>query len=275
MEEDHRAPHHPSDMFHWAIKNHEPVSKLENLRAEVYFDWEEDPEDQSYSPSDALLYAIIYNHIPYAQHLLLHFPEESIKVPGSKCDQRPHYSFHLGLAVIYNCREILIMIIETSQRDPLLRSYINLDNYFYSMDGKTPLHLACELLRSDLILILLCHGATSRTDIAGRTPMDILLTQLWSSGDNMKLKMQCLHHLLLFAPPGRLQMRKNLRDNWEYWGELLGEDIYTYLLGENVLTLSLISMKKVVQQLAPSTLWISIQRLPIPHNLKNNFTLDY
>ncbi|XP_044147246.1 ankyrin repeat domain-containing protein 9-like [Bufo gargarizans] len=265
----------PSDIFHLAIKNREPVWKLESLRAQVYFDWEVDPEDRRYSPSSGLFYAVIHNNIQYARYLLSHFPKDSIKVPGFKRDQCPRYAFHLGLAITYNRQKILSMIIETCQKDPVLQSYINLEIFFYPMEGKTPLHLACELLRSDLVLTLLCHGASSRADDLGQTPMDVILTHLWSSKDNMKPKIQCLDYLLLFTLPGRLQMSRTLQENREYWETLLGDDIYNYLLGLRPAPLGLMSMKKVLQQLPPSKFLISIQQLPIPQSMKNRFTLGY
>ncbi|KAG8537946.1 hypothetical protein GDO81_023522 [Engystomops pustulosus] len=267
-----RPDPHPLDRFHRAVRSHESVGKLEDLRSQVYFDWEDDPEDRSYSPSDALRYCVIHNHVPYARYLLSHFPEESIKVPGLRHLQCPRYALHLGLAITHNRREILTAIIEASQRILHLRPYINMETYFYPVDGRTPLHLACELLRSDLFLILLRYGAKPRPDLLGKTPADVVLTKLWSSKDNMKRKIQCLDYLLLFAPPGTLQMRRSLKEHSEYWRTLLGEDLYTFLIGETPAPLALLSMKKVLQQLAPDNLLISIQRLPIPQNLKNMFS---
>ncbi|XP_073529676.1 ankyrin repeat domain-containing protein 9-like [Phyllobates terribilis] len=268
---DQPNPFCPSDRFCWAMKCHDPVWKMENLRVQIHFEWEEEFEDQFYSPSDALYYAVIHNHIPYARYLLICFAEDSLKVPELKHDQFPRYAFHLGLCITHNRPEILIMIIETSRQVLLLQSYINLEKSFYPVDGKTPLHLACELLRPYLVLILLCYGAESRPDNMGQTPMDEILTQLWTR-DNLKLKMQCLDHLLLFTPPENLQMRTDLRENCEYWETLLGEDIYAYMLRERPAPLSLMSMKKVLQQLPPSNLMVSIESLPIPRSLKDRFT---
>ncbi|XP_077137541.1 ankyrin repeat domain-containing protein 9-like [Ranitomeya variabilis] len=264
-----------SDRFCWAMKCHYPVWKMENLRVQIHFEWEPEFEDQYFSPSNALFHAVIHNHIPYARYLLIRFAEESLKVPCLEHDQYPQYAFHLGTCIMRNRPEILIMIIETSRQIPRLQSYINLEKYFYPDDGKTPLHLACELFRPGLVLILLSYGAQSRPDNMGQTPMDEILTQLWSSKNNRKLKMQCLNHLLVFTHPERLQMTTDLRENCEYWETLLGEDIYAYMLRERPAPLSLMSMKTVLQQLPPSNLKASIESLPIPPSLKCRFTHGY
>ncbi|KAM4043624.1 ankyrin repeat domain-containing protein 9-like [Anomaloglossus baeobatrachus] len=264
-------PCHASERFSWRIKCKDPVWKLEKLRVQILFEWEEEFEDQFYSPSSTLFYSVI----PYARYLLIRFAEDCLKVSGLKGDQFPSYAFHLGLAVTYNRPEILTLIMETCQQLPLLHSYINLENYFFINEGKTPLHRACEHLKNDLVLILLRYGAEPRLDDNGQTPMDDILTQIWSSRDNMELKMQCLDFLLLFTPPESLQMKEALRENGEYWETVLGEDIYAYLLGEQPAPLALMSMKKALMQLPPSKLMKSIESLPIPHSLKNRFTLGY
>ncbi|XP_073412531.1 ankyrin repeat domain-containing protein 9-like [Dendrobates tinctorius] len=260
-----------SDRFCRAMKRHYPVWRMENLRVQIHFEWEPEFEDQFYSPSSALSYAVLHNHISYARYLLIRFAEDSLKVPELKHDQYPRYAFHLGISVSHNRPEILKMIIETTQQVPRLQSYINLEKSYYLADGKTSLHLACKNFRPGLVLILLSYGAQSRPDNMGRTPMDEILTQL-RSRDFLNLKMQCLDHLLVFTPPESLQMRTDLRKNCEYWETLLGEDIYAYMLRERPAPLSLMSMKKVLQQLPPSNLISSIESLPIPRSLKDRFT---
>ncbi|XP_073412530.1 ankyrin repeat domain-containing protein 9-like [Dendrobates tinctorius] len=248
---------------------------MENLRVQIHFEWEPEFEDQFYSPSSALSHAVVHNHISYARYLLIRFAEDSLKVSELKHDQYPQYASHLGRSIWYNRPEILKMIIETTQQIPRLQSYINLQKDFHPNDGKTSLHLACKLFRPGLVLILLSYGAQSRPDNMGRTPMDEILTQIWKSRDNLNLKMQCLDHLLVFTPPESLQKRTDLRENCEYWETLLGEDIYAYMLRERPAPLSLMSMKKVLQQLPPSNLMASIESLPIPRSFKDRFTHGY
>ncbi|CAJ0968650.1 unnamed protein product [Ranitomeya imitator] len=262
-----------SDRFCWAMECQYPVWKMENLRVQIHLKRKPEFEDQYCSPSDALIEAVIHNHIRYARYLLIRSAEESLKVPLLKHDQYPKYAFHLGTCISRNRPEILIMILETTRKIPRLQSYINLEKYYYPYDGKTALHQACEFLRPGLVLILLSYGAQSRPDNMWQTPTDEILTQLWSSKDNRQLKMQCLNHLL--APPDRLQMATDLRENCEYWETLLGEDIYAYMLRERPAPLSLMSMKTVLQQLPSSNLKASIESLPIPPSLKCMFTHGY
>ncbi|XP_044147685.1 ankyrin repeat domain-containing protein 9-like [Bufo gargarizans] len=258
-----------SYMFYQAVRNQEPVWKLEEIRTMEYFQWDEDASMRCYSPSDALMYAVVHNHLRYAQYLLSHFPEEALKVPGIKFCCCPPSAPHLALAVTYDRRDILIMIIKMSHKLPSLNSYINRASCFHLSDGKTPLHLACELLSAETVLILLGNGASPKImDRKGETPLDVILEQLWSSKVNVDSKKLCLYYLLLFSPSLNFKMRKILQDNPEFWNPLLGEDKFNYLVGNTPATLYLIAMQKVLQCLPPSLFPHSIQALPIPHALK-------
>ncbi|XP_053565354.1 ankyrin repeat domain-containing protein 9-like [Bombina bombina] len=258
-----------SYMFYQAVRDKEPVWKLEEMRTMEYFHWEDDASLRCYSPSDALMYAVVHNHLRYAQYLLSHFPEEALKVPGIKFCCCPPSAPHLALAVTYDRRDILIMIIKMVHEFPNLHSYINRASCFHLSDGKTPLHLACELLSPATVLILLGNGASSRIgDRNGETPLDVILEQLWSSKVNTDSKKLCLEYLLLFSPSLNFKMRKMLRDNPGFWTPLLGEDKFHYLVGIKPATLYLTAMQKVLQCLHPSNFPQSIQALPIPHSLK-------
>ncbi|XP_072266069.1 ankyrin repeat domain-containing protein 9-like isoform X2 [Pyxicephalus adspersus] len=255
--------------FILAVREQEPVWKLEEMRSMEYFHWEEDTSLTCYSPSDALMYAVVHNHLRYAQYLLTQFQEEALKVPGIKCCCCPPSAPHLTLAVTYDRRDILTMIIKISHKLPSLHSYINRTSCFHLSDGKTPLHLACELLSAETVLILLGNGASPKIlDRKGETPLDVILEQLWSSKVNVDSKKLCLNYLLLFSPSLNFKMRKILKENPQFWTPLLGDDTFHYLVGNKPATLYLTAMQKVLQCLSPAQFPHSIKALPIPHALK-------
>ncbi|XP_063297603.1 ankyrin repeat domain-containing protein 9-like [Pelobates fuscus] len=256
-------------MFYQAVRDQEPVWKLEEMRTMEYFHWEEDASLRCYSPSDALMYAVVHNHLRYAQYLLSHFPEESLKVPGIKFCCCPPSAPHLALAVTYDRRDILILIIKISHKLPSLQSYINRASCSHLSDGKTPLHMACELLSAETVLILLGNGACPKIlDRKGETPLDIILEQLWSSKVNVVSKKLCLDYLLLFSPSLNFKMRKILQENPDFWAPLLGEDKLNYLVGKKPATLYLIAMQTILRCLQPAHFPQNIKALPIPHALK-------
>ncbi|KAI5085760.1 hypothetical protein C0J45_1140, partial [Silurus meridionalis] len=48
----------------------------------------------------------------------------------------------------------------------------------HERDGKTPLHVACELLQPHTVIILLGNGASPQAeDQNGMTPLDLLLNK--------------------------------------------------------------------------------------------------
>uniref|UniRef100_F7BZQ0 Uncharacterized protein n=1 Tax=Xenopus tropicalis TaxID=8364 RepID=F7BZQ0_XENTR len=256
-------------MFYQAVRDQEPVWKLEEMRTMEYFHLEEDASLRCYSPSDALMYAVVHNHLRYAQYLLSHYAEEALKVPGIKFCCCPPSAPHLALAVTYDRRDILIMIIKVTHELPSLQSYINRASCFHLSDGKTPLHLACELLSAETVLILLGNGASPKImDRKGETPLDVILEQLWSSKVNVESKKLCLDYLLLFSSSLNFKMREMLRDNPGFWGPLLGEDKFNYLVGKRPARLYLAAMQRILKCLQPAHFPQSIQELPIPHALK-------
>ncbi|XP_068135765.1 ankyrin repeat domain-containing protein 9-like [Hyperolius riggenbachi] len=258
-----------SQCFEWAVRDQEPVWKLEEMRTMEYFHWEEEASMRCYSPSDALMYAVVHNHLRYAQYLLSHFQEEALKVAATKLHCCPPSAPHLALAVTYDRRDILTMIIKIAHKLPGLHSYINRASCSHLSDGKTPLHLACELLSAETVLILLGNGASPRVmDGKGETPLDIILEQMWSSKVNVSSKKLCLYYLLLFTPSLNFKMRNILQDNPEFWTPLLGEDKFNYLVGKTPATLYLTAMQRVLQCLSPAHFPHSIKALPIPHSLK-------
>ncbi|KAM6405988.1 ankyrin repeat domain-containing protein 9-like [Pluvialis apricaria] len=258
-----------SYMFYQAVRDHKPVWMLEDMRTMEYFYWEENASLRTYSPSEALLYAVVHNHLPYAQYLLSHFPEEALKVPGEHFCYCPSSAPHLAMAVTYDRRDILGLIIKIAHKLPSLNSYINRTGCFHLEDGKTPLHLACELLRSETVLILLGNGASPRIeDSKGLTPLDVILEQMWDSKVNVASKKLCLDYLLLFMPNPQFKMRKVLQEHPDHWTALLGEDKFNSLVGNTPASLYLQAMQTILQTLPPSHFPKSIQELPIPQALK-------
>ncbi|KAG8431491.1 hypothetical protein GDO86_018567 [Hymenochirus boettgeri] len=256
-------------MFSRAVEHHDPLCNLEELRSQGYFYWEEEESDQYYSPSDALLYAILYNHQLYAQYLLEHFPKEALNVPGMPLTPVPSFAHHLAVALEHDRGEIVTMILQTAKKLNYLHFYINKVSSLYLSEGKTPLHMACEYTRTDMVLILLGHGANPRiTDLKGLTPLDTTLKQLQESSVNAEDKLRCLDHLLLFSTPQDFKMKASLVNHGDYWIPLLGLELYNYLIGNYPDPLGIAAMRRIIQCLKDKDFLTSIQALPLPSSLK-------
>ncbi|KAE8600307.1 hypothetical protein XENTR_v10013178 [Xenopus tropicalis] len=255
-------------MFLEAIKRHVGVWKLENMRAKPYFYWEEEDKDRYYSPSQALICAIMYGHRRYAQYLLSHYPRDALATPWMKASPLPRGAPHLALAVEYDRKEIMNMILGAAQHLGILSFYVNQKSGF-GWEERTALHRATGMADADAVLMLLGKGADPNIeDSGGFTPLDIVLEQLGDSSVNMDAKRFCLHYLLLFSPAVPFRTKATLRGNEEYWGNLLGWDEYRYLIGKAPLPLSLCAMKTVLRCLVPSDFPHSVLALPIPPALK-------
>ncbi|KAM4694186.1 ankyrin repeat domain-containing protein 9-like [Discoglossus pictus] len=260
-----------SYIYEKALRNLEPVFVLEKLRSFEYFYWEEDVNLRRYSPSDALMQAVVYNHLQYAQYLLSHMTEESLKPPDFSCCPAPH----LALAINYNRRKIVIMILKAVHNLPGFHTYINWTSCVHKPDGRTALHLACKLLSPEITLALLANGASPNImDKIGDTPLDVILEKFWSSSGNMDSKELCLDYLLFFSPSQNFKMRKILENNPGFWIPLLGEDTCNYLVGHAPATLYLASMQTVLRCLTPAHFPQNMQALPIPQCLNPFQALD-
>ncbi|XP_025029237.1 ankyrin repeat domain-containing protein 9-like [Python bivittatus] len=168
-------------MFYQAVWDHKLVWMLEDMKTMETLYWEENTNLRTYSPSEALLYAMVHNHLR-VQYLLFQFPEEALKVAGEHFWCCPSSDSHLAMAVTYDGRDIPGLFVSTAHKMPSLNSYISRTSCFHVEDGKTPLHLACEFLRSETVLILLGNGASPRIeDSKGLTPPDVILEQMWDS----------------------------------------------------------------------------------------------
>ncbi|XP_020392927.1 ankyrin repeat domain-containing protein 9 [Rhincodon typus] len=258
-----------SYMFYQAVRDHKPVWMLEDMRTMESFYWEDNTSLRTYSPSEALLYAVVHNHLPYAQYLLTHYPDEALEVPGDRFCCCPSSAPHLAMAVRYDRKDILGLILKITHQLPGFKSYINRKGCFHIEDGKTPLHLACELLRAETVLMLLGSGASPKiVDSKGLTPLDVILEQLRVSKINVESKKLCIDQLLLFMSSLQFKMKRALEDNPNEWNGLLGEEKYNYLCGKTPATLFLISMQGILKCLPPSRFPASIKELPIPQSLK-------
>ncbi|XP_043074710.1 ankyrin repeat domain-containing protein 9 [Puntigrus tetrazona] len=244
-----------SFLFYQAVRDLKPVWMLEEMRTMERCRWEEDAPRRVYSPSDALLYAIVHDHREYARHLLSCFADEALATPGARFCCRASSAPHLAMAVRYDRRDILALILQATRREQRPR----LD---------TPLRLACELLRADALLLLLGSGASPRAaDPSGTTPLDLVLRQLRDSGASVAAR-SCLEKLLLFLPQPRFAMKSSLLEEPRRWAALLGEDTLRYLTGRAPAPLLLCAMRAILARLPPERFPGSLDTLPIPAALK-------
>ncbi|XP_066533544.1 ankyrin repeat domain-containing protein 9 [Hoplias malabaricus] len=258
-----------SFFFYQAVRDHKPVWMLEDMRTMETFHWEERESQRSYTPSEALLYAIVHDHQPYAQYLLRNFSDGALAMPGESHCCCPSSAPHLAMAVRYDRRNILTLILQVTHQLPGFSSYMNRSGCFHAEDGKTPLHLACELLRSEIVVLLLGNGASPHLrDHNDMTPLDIVLEQLGASKVNAGPKKLCLESLLMFMPQVRFKMKDVLEKDPQCWSKVLGEETFQYLTGKVPAPLFLIAMQRILSQLPPKEFPHSLDKLPIPAALK-------
>ncbi|KAF7208945.1 ankyrin repeat domain-containing protein 9 [Nothobranchius furzeri] len=249
-------------LFYRAVRDLKPVWMLEDMRTMEAFYLEDDAGQRIFSPSEALLYAIVHDHQAYAQYLLTRYGEAALAEPGERFCCCPSSAPHLTMAVRYDRRYILGLILQESRRVP---GYASADGRF-----RTPLHLACELLRPEAVIMLLGSGAcASAQDHDGVTPLDVVLEKLRDSSvlDGEEAR-RCLDHLLMFMPKVRFKLKEVLGKTPEVWSKVLGEETYKYLAGQSPAPLAVSTMQTILQQLSPDTFPASLSELPIPSCLK-------
>lgn len=257
-------------LFYRAVRDLKPVWMLEDVRTMETFYQEEDSSQRIYTPSEALLYAIVHDHQAYAQYLLNRFPDEALAKPGERFCCCPSSAPHLAMAVRYDRRYILGLILQETHRSPRSPSYTDRAGCFHMEDGRTPLHLACELLRPEAVIMLLGSGASPHAlDHNGLTPLDVILEKLRDPKEaNGGARRQCLDNLLMFMPNVHFKMKAALRREPERWSKVLGEETYMYLTGRSPAPLVLTAMQNILKQLSPATFQDSLHELPIPSSLK-------
>ncbi|XP_061553268.1 ankyrin repeat domain-containing protein 9 [Phycodurus eques] len=211
--------------FYCAVRDQLPAWLLEDMRSMEVFLWD-DGHPRSFSPADALVYALVHDHRDYARYLLRSFSVKAVHV--SQCGVcRSSGAAHLHMAVRYNRSAILGLMVdalEASAPEGWRREYLNsCGGCTHGDGGKTAVQLAVELSRADCLLLLLAHGARPHA-------LDAALVRLASSGvTERRDARRCLDLLLLFAPePVAL---RRLRDEPQRWLRLLGWDAFAWLSG--------------------------------------------
>ncbi|KAI3363653.1 hypothetical protein L3Q82_001190 [Scortum barcoo] len=256
--------------FYRSVRDLKPVWMLEDMRTMETFYQEEDASQRIYTPSEALLYAIVHDHQPYAQYLLSRYTDEALAKPGERFCCCPSSSPHLAMAVRYDRRYILGLILQETHRVPSTPPYTDQASCFHPEDGRTPLHLACELLRPEAVIMLLGNRASPHAqDHNGLTPLDVILEKLEDSREvSGGERRQCLDSLLMFMPKPHFKLKAALGREPERWSQVLGEETYKYLSGRSPAALVLTAMQTILKQLNPSTFPDSLHELPIPSSLK-------
>ncbi|KAK1792980.1 hypothetical protein P4O66_001697 [Electrophorus voltai] len=240
--------------FYQAVRDLLPVWILEDMRTMEVFHWEDDGRACAFSPSEALLYALVHDHQQYARYLLNRFSVRALEMPSrSFCCCQASTTPHLTIAIRYNRTHILKMIMDSvkdfTDNDKYL--YINRQGCVHTDGSKTALHLACDLVRPECLILLLGHGACPYvTDGAGNTPLDCLLNQIGQSDFDTRTKHVCLGYLILFMPTFRFQMKRQLQDDAVLWKRLIGEQAFQWLSGQTPQSLFVKSMQKLIQSIS-------------------------
>ncbi|XP_056401360.1 ankyrin repeat domain-containing protein 9 isoform X2 [Hyla sarda] len=259
--------------FYQAVRDLYPVWVLEDMRLMDVLHWEEGGIVSSYTPSEALLYALVHDHLPYARYLLTHFPNDALAVPSKSFGCCQSGAPHLSMAVRYNRLQILQEILRTLRTLPSKSrtAYVNQRGCQRVEGGKTPLHLACELQRVECLTLLLGHGACPYVkDCEGKTPLDLLLQLIRDSPQDMRLKRQCLDTVLLYMPGGvPFCTRQRLREEeGTPWQELLGQDLYRWLAGTTPCTLFTMSMQTLLRALPADRFPEALEEISLPDFLR-------
>ncbi|XP_078262141.1 ankyrin repeat domain-containing protein 9-like [Rhinoraja longicauda] len=272
--------------FYQAVRDRLPVWLLEEMRTTEVLHWEESGRASAYSPSEALLYALVHDHRRYGQYLLREHRSAALASPGGSfnvcgCPGSGGPGPHLALAVRYNRVEALALLLRSAgpERARLLNGRGSSGDGGWGWGcgcgcagarGKPPLHLAAELARAECAALLLAHGCSPRlTDGQGRTALDTVLAQLRHHHPHTPQPhlLACLHTLLLFMPRPHFHMQAELRTDDALWRRLLPHDVYQWLSGRSPPSLSMRAMQTVMAAIAPERFPEALDELPISHLL--------
>ncbi|MEE6493718.1 hypothetical protein FKM82_016924 [Ascaphus truei] len=258
--------------FYQAVRDRLPSWALEDMRTMEALHWEEGGKVSAYSPSEALLYALVHDHQPYAHYLLSHFPQEALAMPSKNfsCCQSSAPP-HLTMAVRYDRVAILRGILTALRGFPAgsRDGYINRRGCNHVEGGKSAVHLACELQRAQCLMLLLGQRASPYvTDGSGDTPLDSLLQLLGGSSQHQArraLLLLCLDSLLLYMPGGiPAKARQRLLGDKGRWQGVLGPGLYRWLSGTAPATLFTRSMQSLLGSLPPERFPEALGELPLP-----------
>ncbi|XP_060939068.1 ankyrin repeat domain-containing protein 9 [Limanda limanda] len=218
--------------FYRAVRERQPVWRLEDTRSMHVFSWE-DGRARAFLPSEALLYALVHDHRDYARHLLDRFTLSALRAPRcSFCCRRCSGTPHLSVAVRCDRASILSAMLETlkrcgtqAERRELLDGSSSCDHVTDA--GKSAVTLAVELSRAECLLLLLVHGARPRgLDVA----LQVLVSCDATRGDAQRSDAQrCLDLLLLFRPDAAPP--RCLQEEPQRWQSLLGNEVFGWLRG--------------------------------------------
>ncbi|XP_010587128.1 ankyrin repeat domain-containing protein 9 [Loxodonta africana] len=269
--------------FYQAVRDLLPVWLLEDMRASEAFHWDERGRATAYSPSEALLYALVHDHQAYAHYLLATFPRRALAPPsaGFRCCAAP--GPHVALAVRYNRVGVLRRILRAVRDFPAEERARLLDRRGCSRveGGGTALHVACELARPECLFLLLGHGASPGLRNAdGLTPLELLLRQLGHDssagtvagapgatgpGEPRQRRLLLLDLLALYTPTGAAgPTRRELLGDRLRWQRLLGEDKFQWLAGLAPPSLFARAMQVLVTAISPGRFPEALDELPLP-----------
>ncbi|XP_006839598.1 PREDICTED: ankyrin repeat domain-containing protein 9 [Chrysochloris asiatica] len=271
--------------FYQAVRDLLPVWLLEDMRASEAFHWDERGRATAYSPSEALLYALVHDHQAYAHYLLATFPRRALAPPsaGFRCCSAP--GPHVALAVRYNRVAVLRGILRAVRDFPADERTRLLDRRGCSRveGGGTALHAACELARPECLFLLLGHGASpGLCDAGGLTPLELMLRQLGrdtgpgsgpgagasaaaATGEPHQRRLLLLDLLVLYTPvAANGPARRELLSDRPRWQRLLGEDKFQWLAGLAPPSLFARAMQVLVTAISPRRFPEALDELPLP-----------
>jgi len=248
--------------FYCAVRDLLPVWALEDMRTMEVFHWEDDGRACSFTPSEALLYALVHDHQQYARYLLNRYSVRALEMPSRSfcCCQTHAAPPHLSVAVRYNRTSILRMMmaqVKDFSTEAERRLYLDSrGGCVHDADaGKTPVHLACDLARPECLLLLLGHGACPcLADRTGLNPLDCLLHHMchapanMAGGDAHRMR-ECLGYLLLFMPKPSFQLKDELLKSPQLWQRLVGEEAFNWLTGLTPPSLFVQAMRSLTQSI--------------------------
>ncbi|XP_006107979.1 ankyrin repeat domain-containing protein 9-like [Myotis lucifugus] len=263
--------------FDQAVRDLLPVWLLEDMRASEAFHWDERGLAAAYSPSEALLYALVHDHHAYAHYLLATFPRRALPPPsaGFRCCAAP--GPHVALAVRCNRVGILRRSLRTVRDFPAEERARLLDRRGCGRveGGGTSLRVTCELARPECLFLLLGHGASpGLRDGGGLTPLELLLRHLGldsgatpatgapavpgeapaAAGEARQRRLLLLDLLVLYTPAAARLARC----------ELLGEDKFQWLAGLAPPSLLVRAMQVLVTAISPCRFPEALDELPLP-----------